>query len=171
MGRVQGSHCALRDCCMELCYAGSWVLNFEPGGVEEVACQSPTAVEELSPPGHTFLPVNKSVPSTDCHNWQFSMGGTPFVSQYLRESLVIGRTSRQPNYPNQLAPKRESQRSLRLDPNLTWWAYQAISLLSRPGTLSAGGLISPLFLLAFDGTFDQLQLIRATLIFKMQKDW
>ena len=37
---------------------------------------------------------------------------------------------------------------LRLDPNLTWWAYQAISLLSRPGTLSAGGLISPLFSLS-----------------------
>ena len=51
-------------------------------------------------------------------------------------------------YPNQLAPKRGSERSLRLDPNLPWWAYQAISLLSRPGTLSAGGLISPLFSLS-----------------------
>ena len=64
VGRVQGSHCALRDCRMELWYAESWVFNFEPGGTEEVASQSPTAVEELSPPGHTFLPVNKSVPST-----------------------------------------------------------------------------------------------------------
>ena len=61
------------------------------------------------------------------------------------ELLSIGRTSRQPNYPNQLAPKRWSQRRMSLDPNLTWWAYQAISLLSWPGTLSTGGLISPLF--------------------------
>ena len=83
----------------------------------------------------------------------------------------IGRTSRQPNYPNQLAPKRGSQTRLGFDPNLTWWAYQAISLLFRPGTLSAGGLISPLFSPSFDGNFDQLQLIRATLIFKMQKVW
>ena len=45
----------------------------------------------------------------------------------------------------------------------------AISLLFRPGTLSAGGLISPLFSPAFDSAFDHLQLIRATLIFKMQK--
>ena len=74
-------------------------------------------------------------------------------------------------YPNQLAPKRGSQRKLRFDPNLTWWAYQAISLLSKPGTLSAGGLISPLFSPAYDGTFDQLQLMRATLIFKKQIGW
>ena len=46
----------------------------------------------------------------------------------------------------------------------------AISLLYRPGTRSAGGLISLLFWPAFDHTFDHLQLIRATLIFKMQKD-
>ena len=67
--------------------------------------------------------------------------------------------------------RRGKQRRFYFDPNLTWWAYQAISLLSRPGTLSAGGLISPLFSPAFDDTFDQLQLIGATLIFKMQKDW
>ena len=84
---------------------------------------------------------------------------------------IIGRTNRQPNYPNQLAPRRGSQRRLSFDPNLTWWAYRAISLLFRPGTLSAGGLISPLLSPAFDGAFDELQLIRATLIFKMQKDW
>ena len=75
------------------------------------------------------------------------------------------------NYTNQLAPKWGSQRRLSFDPNLTWWAYRAISLLFRLGTLSAGGLISPLFSPAFDGAFDQLQLIRATLIIKMQKDW
>ena len=46
----------------------------------------------------------------------------------------------------------------------------AISLLHRPGTLSAGCLISPLFSSAFDRAFDHLQLIRATLIFKMEKD-
>ena len=46
----------------------------------------------------------------------------------------------------------------------------AISLLFRPGTHSAGGLISPLFSPAFGHTFDHLQLNRATLIFKMQKD-
>ena len=46
----------------------------------------------------------------------------------------------------------------------------AISLLFKPGTLSAGSLISPLFSPAFDHTFDHIQLIRATLIFKMQKD-
>ena len=75
---------------------------------------------------------------------------------------VIGRTWRQPNYPKQLAPKRGSQSSLSLDPNLTWWAYRAISLLFRPGILPAGGLISPLSSPAFDGAFDHLQLIRVT---------
>ena len=34
----------------------------------------------------------------------------------------IARTLRQPNYPNQLAPKRGSQSSLMFDPNLMWWA-------------------------------------------------
>ena len=74
----------------------------------------------------------------------------------------IGRTWRQPNYPKQLTPKRGSQSSLCLDPNLTWWANGAISLLFRPGTLPAGGLISPLSSPAFDGAFDHLQLIRVT---------
>ena len=46
----------------------------------------------------------------------------------------------------------------------------AISLLFRPGTLSAGGPMSTLFSPAFDRTFDHLQLIGATLIFKLQKD-
>ena len=81
----------------------------------------------------------------------------------------IGSIRRQPNYPKQLAPKRGSQSSLSLDPNLTWWAYRTISLLFRPGTLPAGGLISQLSSPAFDGAFDHLQLIRVTLIFKMQK--
>ena len=31
-------------------------------------------------------------------------------------AVVIGRTSRQPNYPNQFAPKRGSERSLRFGP-------------------------------------------------------
>ena len=75
-----------------------------------------------------------------------------------------------PIYPNQLAPKRGSQRRLIFDPNLRWLAYQAISLSFRPGTLSARGLISPFFSPAFDRVFDHLQLIRATLIFEMQKD-
>ena len=71
-------------------------------------------------------------------------------------------------YPKQLTPKRGSQSSLCLDPNLTWWAYGVISLLFRPGTFPAGGLISPLSSPAFDGAFDHLQLIRVTFIFKMQ---
>ena len=82
----------------------------------------------------------------------------------------IARTLHQPNYPNQLAPKRGSQSSLILDPNLRWWANGVISLLFRPATFSAGGLISSLFSPAFDRTFDHLQLTGATLIFKMQKD-
>ena len=47
----------------------------------------------------------------------------------------------------------------------------AISLLFKPSTLSSGGLISPLFSPAFEHAFefDHLQLIRTTLIFKMQK--
>ena len=81
---------------------------------------------------------------------------------------VIGRTWRQPNYPKQLTPKRGSQSSLCPDPNLTWWAYGVISLLFRPGTFPAGGLISPLSSPACDGAFDHLQLIRVTFIFKMQ---
>ena len=105
----------------------------------------------------------------DARQWlgrgDWSMGVCQMTKSY------ISKTGRQSNYPNKLAPKRGSQRRFCFDPNLTWWAYQAISLLSRPGTLSAGGLISPLFSPAFDDTFDQLQLIRATLIFKMQKDW
>ena len=50
--------------------------------------------------------------------------------------------------PTNSLPNGEVRGVLRLDPNLTWWAYQAISLLSKPGTLSAGGLISPLFSLS-----------------------
>ena len=51
------------------------------------------------------------------------------------------------------------------DPNPMWWA--------NGGNLSivqAGDTLSPLFSPAFDRTFDHLQLIRATLIFKMQSD-
>ena len=74
----------------------------------------------------------------------------------------IASRLRQPNYPNQLAPKRGSQSSLILDPNL--------SIVQAGDTLSRGGLISALFSPAFDRTFDHMQLIRATLIFKMQED-
>ena len=45
----------------------------------------------------------------------------------------------------------------------------AIPPLLSPGTLSIGGLISPLFSPAFDRAFDHLQLIWAILFFKMQK--
>ena len=62
-----------------------------------------------------------------------------------------------------------SQSSLSPDSILTWWAYRAISLLFRPGTLPAGGLISPLSSPAFDDDFDHMRLIRVPLIFKMQK--
>ena len=54
-------------------------------------------------------------------------------------------------------------------PKLTGWSYQR-KLLFRPGTLSVAGSYHPiLFSPAFDPAFDHLQLIRATLIFKMQK--
>ena len=71
-------------------------------------------------------------------------------------------------YPNQLAPKWGSQSSLMFDPNPMWWADGGnLSIVQAGDTLSS--LISPLLSPAFDGTFDHLQLIRATLIFKMQK--
>ena len=83
----------------------------------------------------------------------------------------IASRLRQPNYPNQLAPKRGSQSSLILDPNLRWWANGGnLSIVQAGDTLSRGGLISALFSPAFDRTFDHMQLIRATLIFKMQED-
>ena len=64
------------------------------------------------------------------------------TSRWFAASHLVAPVSvRLVYYPNQLAPKRGNQRRLSFDPNLTWWAYQAISLLSRPGTLSAGGLI------------------------------
>ena len=56
------------------------------------------------------------------------------------------------------------------NPNPMLWANGGyLSIVQARDTLSRG-LISPLFSPAFDGTFDHLQLIRATLIFKMQKD-
>ena len=51
---------------------------------------------------------------------------------------IIGRTWCQPNYSDQLAPKRGSQRNLNFNPNPTRWAYrhdiatlQARDILSR----------------------------------------
>ena len=45
--------------------------------------------------------------------WHFQHCST---SELRTGFLSIGRTSRQPNYPNQLAPKRGSERSLRFGP-------------------------------------------------------
>ena len=54
-------------------------------------------------------------------------------------SSAIARSWRQPNYLNQLAPKRGNQSSLMFDPNPMWWANMgATSLLFRPGTLRPG---------------------------------
>ena len=53
----------------------------------------------------------------------------------------IARTLRQPNYPNQLAPKRGSQSSLMFDPNQMWWANGGnLSIVQAGDTLSSGGL-------------------------------
>ena len=51
-----------------------------------------------------------------------------------------------------------------------WWANGGNLSIVQAGDTLSRGLISLLFSPAFDGTFDHLQLIRATLIFKMQKD-
>ena len=46
-----------------------------------------------------------------------SFGGTSLKAIHaLHSENVIGRTSRQPNYPNQLAPKRGSERSFEIGP-------------------------------------------------------
>ena len=96
---------------------------------------------------------------------------SPHVSVWKSIVFVaIARTQRLPNYPNQLAPKRGSQSSFMFDTNPMWWANGDNLSIVQAGTRSAGGLISLLFSPAFDRTFDHLQLIRATLIFKMQKD-
>ena len=73
-----------------------------------------------------------------------------------------------PITPNQLVPKRGSQRSLSYDPNLTWWAYRGtLSIVQAWDILNRESI--PLFSPAFDRASDPLQLIRATLIFKMNK--
>ena len=56
------------------------------------------------------------------------------------------------------------------DPNPMWWANGGNLSIVQVGTLSAGDLVSPLLSPAFDRDFDHLQLIGATLNFKMQKD-
>ena len=51
----------------------------------------------------------------------------------------IARTRRQPNYPNQLAPKWGSQSSLMFDPNPMWWANGGnLSIVQARDTLSRG---------------------------------
>ena len=51
--------------------------------------------------------------------------------------VCIARTWHQPNYPNQLAPKRGSQSSLILDPNPMWWANGGnLSIVQTGDTLS-----------------------------------
>ena len=53
--------------------------------------------------------------------------------------IYIGRTSRQPNYPTQLAPKRGSQSSLEFDPNPMWWANGGnLSIVQARDILSSG---------------------------------
>ena len=51
-----------------------------------------------------------------------------------------------------------------------WSANGSNLFIVQAGDSLSRGLISPLFLPAFDPTFNHMQLIRATLIFKMQKD-
>ena len=80
------------------------------------------------------------------------------VTSFWRHNDVIFASHRQ-NKPSAQSPQPTRSQTgkseeVEFGPNLTWWAYQAISLLSRPGTLSVGGLISPLFSPAFDSTFD-----------------
>ena len=47
-------------------------------------------------------------------------------------SVTIARTRRQPNYPNQLAPKRGSQSSFMFDPNPMWWANGDFTKYGQP---------------------------------------
>ena len=52
----------------------------------------------------------------------------------------IARTWRQPNYPNQLAPKRGSQSSLMFDPKLMWWANGGNLSIVQAGDSQQGAL-------------------------------
>ena len=72
----------------------------------------------------------------------------------------ITRTYRQPNYPKQLGTKRGSQSSLLFDPNPKWWAKGGNLSIVQAGDTLSRELYQPI-VLAFDRTFDHLQLIRS----------
>ena len=121
---------------------------------------------------HQRIPLDKSGPI--CHSYMDGLVQEKRNSTANALELCLSCTTYAEHGISQITPTNslpsgEARVIWFSTPNPCGELMGAISLLFRQGKLSAGGLTSPLLLPAFDHTFDDLQLIRATLLFKTQK--
>ena len=96
-----------------------------------------------------------------------SQVGKPEESEFQHQPHMVSLSVEFQHQPHMVSLSVQSLLSFNTNP--TWWVYRCnLSVVQVRDTLNRV-LISLLFSPAFDRAFDHLQLIKTTLIFKMQK--